>query len=222
MKFSLLAVSVFTIFATTFSSAFSSAAVASSTRMILDRVEMNGMVQPKYRAVVTPNLRTKMLNVEIINDICGSLFSPTPGRFRCMAAPVTIAQYELAYTKSESCGSKIYTAREDKLMVDGALIEITYKDHSQRQCTDLVANLKELSIKVETLRGTPVEYTAYNSKSLLEGHAAIYESLNVDEEVLNPGIAGSSRKRKSVGGLVCEKSLVMVPGQQPHYSCVLN
>lgn len=220
MKFSVFAVSVFTVFASTFSS--SAFATAVSTRVLLDQVELNGVVQRKYVAVVKPNLRTKKLNVEIINDICGSLSSANPGRIRCMATPITVAKYELPYSRSESCGSKIYIAREDKRMVDGALIEITYKDHSRRMCTDLVANLKELSVKVETLRGTPFEYTAYNGKALLEGHAAIYEALIVEEEVLNPGIAGSSRTRKSVGGLVCEKSSVLVPGAQPHYSCVLN
>lgn len=194
-------------------------ATAVSTRVVLNNVEVNGVVQSHHVAVVTPNLRTRKLSVEIINDICGN--SGSGGGPRCMAAAMPVAEFELPYTFSESCGSKVYEAREDKRPVDGALVEITYKDHSSRMCRDVVVNLKELSIKVETLRGTLTEYKASNETSL-SPHGAIYEALNVEEEVLNPGMAGSSRTRKSVGGLVCEKSLVIVPGAKPNYSCVLN
>jgi hypothetical protein len=78
-----------------------------------------------------------------------------------------------------------------------------------------------LSINVDSLRGNPVRFLAYDKTQPSRDDSAIYESLNVEEEVLNPGIAGSSRTRKSVGGLVCEKSTIIVPGSMPSYSCSL-
>ncbi len=47
----------------------------------------------------------------------------------------------------------------------------------------------------------------------------IYKALKVKETVLNPGIVGSSRTEKSVGGLICEKSVIIVPNAKPTYSC---
>ena len=49
--------------------------------------------------------------------------------------------------------------------------------------------------------------------------AAIYQALKVKEKNLNPGIAGSSRLQKSVGGLVCVRSTIVVPGAVPSYVC---
>ena len=48
---------------------------------------------------------------------------------------------------------------------------------------------------------------------------AIYESLNVEAEILNAGIAGVSRTRKSVGDLTCYSSLLIYPGAETSYSC---
>ncbi len=51
---------------------------------------------------------------------------------------------------------------------------------------------------------------------------AIYQALAVKEINVNPGIAGSSKFEKSIGGLVCSKSLIIYPGAKPDYLCSLN
>lgn len=48
---------------------------------------------------------------------------------------------------------------------------------------------------------------------------AIYEALKVKEVALNPGIGGSYRVSKSVGGLVCIKSKAVVPDAQEEFTC---
>ena len=50
---------------------------------------------------------------------------------------------------------------------------------------------------------------------------AIFNALNAPEVYLNPGYAGVSRIQKSVGGLVCIRSLVIVPRAVPSYICTL-
>lgn len=50
----------------------------------------------------------------------------------------------------------------------------------------------------------------------------IYNALNVEAINLNPGIAGASRFEKSVGGLSCIRSLIIVPNATPEYECILN
>lgn len=49
----------------------------------------------------------------------------------------------------------------------------------------------------------------------------IYESLDVPEFHLNPGIAGISRIEKSVGGLTCIKSRTIIPSSEVTYECEL-
>lgn len=49
----------------------------------------------------------------------------------------------------------------------------------------------------------------------------IYESLDVPEFHLNPGIAGISRIEKSVGGLTCIKSRTLIPSSEVTYECDL-
>ena len=51
---------------------------------------------------------------------------------------------------------------------------------------------------------------------------AVYNALNVKEVNMNPGIAGSYRLQKAVGGLVCEKSAIVVLNARPEYMCSLN
>ena len=64
----------------------------------------------------------------------------------------------------------------------------------------------------------PIYYSC-TFESYAEGDEAIYESLNIAEEVLNAGIAGSSRTRKAVGDLTCYRSMLIFPGSVPSYSC---
>lgn len=196
---------------------------ARPVQTVLNHVELYGAEQSKEVAIVETDSRTKKIKVSFYNDICGQ-FSDFSGH-RCMAAASLLRSYELTYKSSkDACGSKVYTAREDKRPVDGALVEITFTDNSLRRCDDMTLGLHVLSLNVETLRGTPAKFVAYNKVTApeLTGDAAIYEALNVEAEVLNPGIAGSSRTRKSVGGLVCYKSIVIVPGAKPSYSCTLT
>lgn len=49
----------------------------------------------------------------------------------------------------------------------------------------------------------------------------IYDALNVEAVEVNPGIAGSMRLRKAVGGLTCEMSRVVVPNVVTYYNCEL-
>lgn len=67
----------------------------------------------------------------------------------------------------------------------------------------------------DVLRGRPVILPVNKDAQ------AIYEALNVEAVHLNPGVAGSGRFGKSVGGLSCEMSRVIVPNAVAHYSCTL-
>jgi hypothetical protein len=51
--------------------------------------------------------------------------------------------------------------------------------------------------------------------------SAIYGALKVKEKYLNPGIAGSSRTQKAVGGLACTKSVLIVRRAKVEYDCVI-
>ncbi len=50
----------------------------------------------------------------------------------------------------------------------------------------------------------------------------IYEALTVKPKHLNPGIAGSYRLGKLVGGLECVKSGVVYHSDEPEYTCTLD
>lgn len=50
----------------------------------------------------------------------------------------------------------------------------------------------------------------------------IYNALDVEEVALNPGIVGASRTEKSIGGLSCIRSLIIVPDAEPTFECTLN
>lgn len=52
--------------------------------------------------------------------------------------------------------------------------------------------------------------------------AKIYKALNVKEVNLNPGIAGSSRTEKAIGGLSCIRSLLIAPGSKPSFACTVD
>jgi hypothetical protein len=52
--------------------------------------------------------------------------------------------------------------------------------------------------------------------------SAIYGALKVKEKYLNPGIAGSSRTQKAVGGLVCIRSLLALPQAVPSFECQVD
>lgn len=51
---------------------------------------------------------------------------------------------------------------------------------------------------------------------------AIYKALKVKAVNLNPGLAGSSLYQKSVGGLSCTRTLIIVPGAKPTYECAID
>jgi hypothetical protein len=51
---------------------------------------------------------------------------------------------------------------------------------------------------------------------------AIYKALDVKAVAENSGIAGSSREVKSVGGLTCDKSRIVVPGSKDSYGCSIE
>lgn len=194
-----------------------------TTSHVLNHVEMNGSLESSFVALVETNSRTKKIKVSIVNDICGQYSSG--GGPRCMAASALVRSFELPFTDSrDACNSKVYQARRDLRPANGELTEISLTDSTQRTCDDLVMELPGiyvLTVNVDSLRGNPVRFLAYDKAQPSRDDGAIYESLNVEEEVLNPGITGSSRTRKSVGGLVCEKSTIVVPGSMPSYSCSL-
>jgi hypothetical protein len=50
----------------------------------------------------------------------------------------------------------------------------------------------------------------------------IYNALKIEGVYLNPGIAGVSRKQKSVGGLTCIRAVVVYPNAVPTFTCELN
>lgn len=55
-----------------------------------------------------------------------------------------------------------------------------------------------------------------------QNFGAIYKALNVKAEVLNPGIAGSYRAVKSVGGLTCVASKLALPKAKAKYDCQIQ
>ena len=56
---------------------------------------------------------------------------------------------------------------------------------------------------------------AYNAED-------IYNALDVVAVDLNPGIAGSSRTEKAVGGLSCIRELIIVPDAVPSFDCMMS
>lgn len=50
----------------------------------------------------------------------------------------------------------------------------------------------------------------------------IYKALKVKEVILNPGQLGSTQYGKSVGGLSCSRSIVVVPNAVPTYFCTIQ
>ena len=67
--------------------------------------------------------------------------------------------------------------------------------------------------------GAKASYGCSIEQSLVNAEL-IYKALKVKEVFMNPGIAGSSQVRKSIGGLTCDRSLVIYPGAVPSYSCI--
>lgn len=192
----------------------------------LHNVEIDGVISESAVAIARLNLATQKLNVEIYNDHCGS-FSPVIDDqtvVHCMAMPSLINSFEVKYKVSDDgCGSKIYSGSKDLRPVDGNLVEIKLVDNSKRLCENVVAGLSVLEINSVAARGGKKSFYAYGNEKLnINNDEAIYNALNVKEVVLNPGITGASRTQKSVGGLVCEKTLIMVPNAVPTYSCSLN
>lgn len=51
---------------------------------------------------------------------------------------------------------------------------------------------------------------------------SIYEALDVIEESLNPGIAGAYNIQKSIGGLICQKSRLILPDAPEVFACLLE
>lgn len=207
------------------STLIATASFAAEKQTILHNVLIDGVQENHHVAIVGIDDAKKVISVDIVNDICGA-YSPTIG-FKCMAMPAPVASVELPYKTRTSAGSVYYRAKKDYRPVDGALYELTYVDHSLRTAEDVQLDKPILTLKIESLRGSKHEYTAYQLPAMpvqpkLEGDEAIYEALNVPAVEVNPGIAGSSRLRKSVGGLVCEKSLTVVPGAVAHYDCSLT
>ena len=54
-----------------------------------------------------------------------------------------------------------------------------------------------------------------------ENFSLIYNALKIKEVRLNPGIIGVGRFEKSVGGLSCVRSVVVVPNAVPTYECTM-
>lgn len=63
--------------------------------------------------------------------------------------------------------------------------------------------------------GVSINMGAYNPEK-------IYKALKVAAIAENPGIAGSSRLVKSVGGLSCAKETMIIPNATPTYSCQID
>jgi len=55
-----------------------------------------------------------------------------------------------------------------------------------------------------------------------EDFGAIYNSLSVEAIQENPGFVGVYRAKKSVGGLTCESSKIVVPGAVVKYTCEMS
>ncbi len=55
-----------------------------------------------------------------------------------------------------------------------------------------------------------------------EDFEKLYKALRAKEVNLNPGIAGSSRIEKAVGGLSCIRSMIVVPNATPSYECTIS
>lgn len=199
---------------------------AQETAAILGHVEVQGQLEARYVAMVALDTKAETLKATILDDICGSFATLRIGH-HCMAMPARVDDFELPYTKTvDGCGVITYEARRDLRPADGHLVEMTYTDYSKSDCEMNVPGLQVLKIDVESLRGNPVKYYAINTAGAVadptkRDDAAIYNALNVEEVDLNPGIAGSRRTQKSIGGLTCTKSLTIVPRAKPSYSCSL-
>mgnify|MGYP006898468617 CR=1 FL=1 len=211
-------------FATTAFAANAEAAHHTST--VLKHVEAQGKLEERYVAIVALDSKTETVKVSILNDICGTFANDRIGH-ACLAMPALVDGFELPYKKTvDGCGVINYEARRDQRPADGLLVELNYTDYSKTDCEMFTPGLQVLQIDIDSLRGNPVKYYAFNTESVAveqskRDDAAIYNALNVEEVDLNPGIAGSRRTQKSIGGLTCTKSLTIVPLAKPSYSCSL-
>jgi len=119
---------------------------------ILENVQLNGE-QTEYTALVTVNQEEAFIQVEIVNDICGSL-KPADGMMHCLAMPVSIRALEVPLQKSEkSCGSEIFSGKEDRRPVDGNYVSIQVVDHSKRMCMDMQPSSVIVKAVVKSARG---------------------------------------------------------------------
>lgn len=199
-----------------------SAHAADFSSTILHHVEIQNQLKERHVAIVALDGKNEVLSVSIIDDVCGKYAADGIGS-ACLAMPVSIANFELPYTKTvDRCGAATFEASEDKRPVDGNFVTVRFVDNSTDTCQPAVAPVQVLNIDVVSPRGSQVRYFAANTTAqLVRDDRAIYEALNVEEVDLNPGIAGSRRTQKSVGGLTCTKSLTIVPRAKPSYSCSL-
>lgn len=105
--------------------------------IVLPKVEINGE-QSDLVAVLHVNQALRTLTIDLFHDICHS-YTALPGQITCMAMPSKKETLTAnIVNESQSCGSKILTARSDDRIRDGIQTEIEFTDHSQRLCEDVI------------------------------------------------------------------------------------
>ena len=197
--------------------------------LTLSNVKINDDLNERLVVQVELAYLTNTMKLNIFDDRCGSLLPDEPNAIRCKAMAVLVESIETPFTMiQDGCGTVTYQVVDDRRPVDGNLTEMNFVDHSNRVCENNVPNLYVLDAKITSARGGKVRtYAAAGNNELspvrpLQDDEAIYKALNVEEVDLNPGIVGAFRRQKSVGGLVCIASAVVVPNAKTSYSCTLN
>lgn len=193
----------------------------------LTHVEIDGKLEARYVAFATIDETTQTISLRVINDMCGQYDTTTAGQVKCMAMGSTEIEMKVPYTVQEDgCGSKVYSGYDDKRPVDGISEEIEITDNSKRVCENVIAGLQVVKATRLFPRGGSQKIYAFGNEPVrilvASGDEAIYNSLNVQEVALNPGIAGVGRFSKTVGRLTCLKEILIVPPFSPKYRCSLK
>lgn len=131
-------------------------AFATSLKMeeeiVFQSVEIDGQ-ETKLTGIVTLNLFDHEATVRLYNDRCGSLVPSEPGTYHCLAMPTLAGEFTVKIqVKKDECGSVIYSGREDRRPVDGAMTQITVADHRERICENVVGELIEAQVFSAHLR----------------------------------------------------------------------
>ncbi len=133
---------------------------------VLRNVEINGVKEARFVALLNMDFTKRTIAVSIVNDICGQYADLPPGTARClaMAMPVEILNVPMESVRNDGCGSFIYEGRKNDMPRDGLYQEVSFTDNSARRCENVMENVIEslLVIDAKVIAPRPRVETSYH------------------------------------------------------------